>query len=61
MTVIQVDHLSKVFHVQRKEPGLKGAVKALFLPKYEDKVAVNGISFSVDAAGSAAFMNLPLV
>ena len=47
MTVFQVDNLSKVFHVQRKEPGLGGAVKALFLPKYEDKVAVDGISFSV--------------
>ena len=58
MTVIQVDHLSKVFHVQRKEPGLRGAVKALFLPKYEDKVAVNGISFSVDAGEMVGYIGV---
>ena len=58
MSIIQVDHLTKVFHVQRKDPGLKGAVKALFLPKYEDKVAVNGISFSVDAGEMVGYIGV---
>jgi viologen exporter family transport system ATP-binding protein len=48
MAVIKVDQLSKVFKIQRKEPGLRGAVKALFTPRYEHKVAVDGISFSVE-------------
>jgi ABC-2 type transport system ATP-binding protein len=58
MAIIQVDHLSKVFHVQRKEPGLGGAVKALFLPKYEDKVAVDGISFCVDEGEMVGYIGV---
>ncbi len=48
MPSIQVDHLYKVYQINRKDPGLAGSVKALFLPKYEDKVAVDDISFSID-------------
>ena len=58
MSVIQVDQLSKVFKVQRKEPGLGGAVKALFLPKYEDKVAVDGISFSVESGEMVGYIGV---
>jgi len=56
--MIQVDHLCKVFKVQRKEPGLAGAVKALFLPKYEDKVAVDGISFSIEAGEMVGYIGV---
>jgi ABC-2 type transport system ATP-binding protein len=48
MAVIQVEDLSKVFQIPLKEPGLKGAVKALFAPKYEPRVAVDGVDFSVE-------------
>jgi ABC-2 type transport system ATP-binding protein len=48
MPIIQVERLRKVFKIPRKEPGLRGAFKALFLPKYEDKVAVDEISFCVE-------------
>jgi ABC-2 type transport system ATP-binding protein len=58
MTVIQVNNLSKVFHVQRKAPGLAGAVKALFVPKHEDKVAVDGISFTVDAGEMVGYIGV---
>jgi ABC-2 type transport system ATP-binding protein len=58
MTVIQVNQLCKVFKVQRKEPGLGGAVKALFLPKYEDKVAVNGISFSIEPGEMVGYIGV---
>jgi ABC-2 type transport system ATP-binding protein len=58
MSVIQVEQLSKVFKIQRKDPGLAGAVKALFLPKYEDKVAVNGISFSVDGGEMVGYIGV---
>jgi ABC-2 type transport system ATP-binding protein len=47
--VIRTESLTKVFRVVRKNPGLAGAVKSLFLPKYEHKVAVDGISFGVEA------------
>src|SRR5690349_18173855 len=58
MTIIEVDHLSKVFNVQHKEPGLAGAIKALFLPKYEDKVAVNSISFSIEAGEMVGYIGV---
>jgi len=58
MSIIQVDHLSKIFKVQRKEPGLGGAVKALFVPKYEDKVAVNDISFSVETGEMVGYIGV---
>ena len=48
MSLIQVDHLSKVFRVPRKDPGVAGAVKALFSPRFDAKVAVDGISFTVE-------------
>ncbi|MGE5261959.1 MAG: ABC transporter ATP-binding protein [Acidobacteriota bacterium] len=46
--IIEVETLSKVFRIQKKEPGVAGAVKALFRPRYEAKTAVDGISFSVE-------------
>ncbi len=48
MPVIQVENLSKVFRVSRKDPDIRGAVKALFRPRFEEKVAVDGISFAVE-------------
>ncbi len=45
---IQVENLSKVFNVPRKDPGLPGAIKAVFRPRYVEKRAVDGIDLSVD-------------
>src|SRR5574338_8657 len=58
MAIIEVDRLCKVFKVQRKEPGLGGAVKALFVPRYEDKVAVDGISFSVEGGEMVGYIGV---
>ena len=48
MTVIEVKELTKVFRIPKKEPGLGGAVKGLFRPRYENKVAVDGIDFKLE-------------
>lgn len=48
MTVIEVKELTKVFRIPKKEPGLAGAVKGLFRPRYENKVAVDGIDFKLE-------------
>jgi len=37
---IEVENLSKVFRISQKDPGVAGAVKALFRPRYQEKVAV---------------------
>jgi len=34
MPVIQADNLSKVYRINKKEPGVAGAVKALFHPRH---------------------------
>ncbi|MGE5073124.1 MAG: ABC transporter ATP-binding protein, partial [Anaerolineae bacterium] len=47
MAVIEARDLTKVFQIPRKEPGLKGSIKALFAPRYEHKRAVDGVSFQV--------------
>lgn len=44
---IDVQNLKKIFAIPRKEPGLLGAVKGLFQPKYQYKTAVNDLSFQV--------------
>jgi ABC-2 type transport system ATP-binding protein len=48
MPVITAENLSKVFRVQQKEPGVAGAVKALVKPHHKEKVAVDGVSFSIE-------------
>ncbi|MBI5034214.1 MAG: ATP-binding cassette domain-containing protein [Chloroflexi bacterium] len=48
MSTIQVENLSKVFRITRKEPGVAGSIKALFHPQFENKVAVDSINFSID-------------
>ena len=58
MPIIEVEQLTKVFKIQRKEPGLAGAAKALFRPKYEDKVAVDGISFRVQTGEMIGYIGV---
>src|SRR5512144_2453063 len=58
MPIIEVNKLTKVFRVPHKDPGLRGAVKALFVPRYEDKVAVDGISFSVEPGEMVGYIGV---
>lgn len=55
---IKVDHLSKTFRVPRKDPGVAGAVKALFRPRFDSKVAVDGISFTVDCGEIVGYIGV---
>ncbi|MBK9712164.1 MAG: ATP-binding cassette domain-containing protein [Kouleothrix sp.] len=48
MPAITVEHLTKVYRTPLKDPGVGGALKALVRPRHQDKVAVDGISFSVE-------------
>jgi len=49
MSVIEVSELTKVFKIPKKDPGIGGAVKSLFRPKFEAKTAVDRISFKLEA------------
>lgn len=58
MAVIEVKDLTKVFKIPQKEPGFGGAVRGLFRPKYEDKTAVDRISFKVDAGEIVGYIGV---
>jgi len=47
--IIQVSHLTKVYRVPERAPGLAASVQSLFKPQYRGVEAVTDISFSVQA------------
>ena len=49
MPIIQTANLRKVFRSLKRQPGVGGALRTLFSREYEDKVAVDGITMSLDA------------
>lgn len=46
--IIQVSHLTKVYRVPERAPGLGASIRSLFKPQYSDVPAVTDISFSVE-------------
>jgi ABC-2 type transport system ATP-binding protein len=58
MTAIQVENLSKIYRTTQKEAGVTGAIKALFRPHFVNKVAVEGISFSVEQGEAIGFIGV---
>lgn len=58
MPVIQTENLSKIFKVGQKDPGLAGAVKALFQPRIKQVVAVKDVSFSVEAGEMVGYIGV---
>jgi ABC-2 type transport system ATP-binding protein len=58
MSVIHVANVRKVFRTSQKDPGLSGAVKALFRPRYQDKAAVDGISFRVEPGEMVGYIGV---
>jgi ABC-2 type transport system ATP-binding protein len=53
---IQVRELRKVYKVHKRDPGLKAAARSLFKRRYEDVVAVGGISFEIGAGERVGFL-----
>ena len=49
MPIVETSSLRKVFRSIKREPGLSGAVRALFSRAYEETVAVNDVSFALEA------------
>jgi ABC-2 type transport system ATP-binding protein len=45
--VIDVKHISKTFRVHKKEPGLRGSLRALFARKWVEKHALRDVSLQV--------------
>jgi ABC-2 type transport system ATP-binding protein len=49
MPIIETRDLRKVFRSVRRVPGALGALRTLFSHSYEDRVAVDGVSMSLEA------------
>ncbi len=49
MPIIQTKNLRKVFRTVRRQPGALGAIRTLFSRAYEDRVAVDGVTMSLEA------------
>lgn len=56
MSLIEVRGLRKVFRQAVKDPGLRGAVKHLFMQRYVDKHAVNGIDLTIGEGETVAYV-----
>lgn len=54
--VIDVSSLTKEYKILTKEEGIKGSLKSFGRKKYEKKIAVNDISFSVDEGECVGFV-----
>ena len=58
MSQIEVNQLSKVFRINQKDPGLRGAIKALVQPRHIDKVAVDKISFEIETGEMVGYIGV---
>jgi ABC-2 type transport system ATP-binding protein len=53
---IRVEELGKTFRVKRKREGFKAGLKGLLKPEYEEKAAVEEVSFTVRQGEKLAFL-----
>lgn len=56
MSAIRIAGLTKSFQIKQKSEGISGSFRALFNPRYEDKLAVQQIDFSVEQGEMVAFL-----
>jgi ABC-2 type transport system ATP-binding protein len=54
--VIRVEGLSKTYRVAERNPGLSGALRALFRRTYKEVQAVAGVSFTIEPGEMVAFL-----
>lgn len=56
MSIIKVKDLHKTFKVSKRPKGLPGTIANLFVPKFQEKIAVDGISFEIKKGESVGFI-----
>jgi ABC-2 type transport system ATP-binding protein len=54
--IIEVKGLTKAFRTYKKEPGFAGSIRGLFHRKYEQTVAVKGVSFTIAPGELVGFL-----
>ena len=56
MPLIEVQALTKAFRTYKKEPGFRGAVRGLFHRRYEQTLAVDHVSITVEQGELVGFL-----
>ena len=56
MSFIEVTNVSKRFRINKRTAGIPGMIANMFVPKYEYKQAVDGISFSIEEGEMVGFI-----
>src|SRR5712675_2028098 len=56
MAAIEVSGLTKAFRTYKKQPGFGGAVRGLFRRKYEQTLAVQEVSFTIESGELVGFL-----
>lgn len=56
MPAIEASGLTKIYRTYKKEPGLRGAVKGLFVRKYEELAAASDVTFSIEEGEFVGFL-----
>ncbi len=56
MALIEVQALTKAFRTYKKEPGFRGALRGLFHRRYEQTLAVDRVSFTVQEGELVGFL-----
>src|SRR5437016_4027442 len=55
-SIVAAGRLGKTFQVKVRDPGLRGALRALFRPRYGDVHAVRDVTFRIDPGEIVAFL-----
>jgi ABC-2 type transport system ATP-binding protein len=56
MSMIEVQHLTRIFRTYKKQPGFWGGVKGLFNRKYDETAAAKDVSFSIAEGEFVGFL-----
>ena len=56
MSLIVASNLKKYYRVYQKEPGLKGSIKSLFVRKYQQVKALDGVNFKIEEGELVGFI-----
>ncbi len=56
MSFIEVNNISKSFRVSKRSAGIPGMLANMIVPKYEERKAVNGVSFSIEKGEMVGFI-----
>jgi ABC-2 type transport system ATP-binding protein len=58
MPVIQVQDLTKIFYITKKDPGVMGAIKSVFHPRHTTKTAVNKVNFTINPGEMVGYIGV---